>query len=125
MAEGDARTAIQALRRAAELTEEGEAVVSVDVLAEQHALAAEARSAYVLGSLAEDHRALYEIVRQRGEVLSNDLWQEYLRQCNESGRKPLAARTFSNYANALVQKGLLACEQARVKGKVRLFKVAG
>jgi len=125
MADGDARAAIQALRRAAELTEEGEAVVSVDVLAEQHALASEARSAYVLGSLAEDHRALYGIVRQRGQVLSNDLWQEYLHQCSESGRKPLAARTFSNYANTLVHKGLLVCEQARVKGKVRLFKVAG
>lgn len=125
MAEGDARAAIQALRRAAELAEDGEASVSMDVLEAQHALVTEARFAYALESLADDHRVLYEIVRQRGEVLSGDLWQEYLDRCSKAERKPLAPRTFSNYANALVQKGLLACEQARVKGKVRLFKVAG
>ena len=55
----------------------------------------------------------------------NDLWQAYLDRCGKAGTKPLAARTFFNYVNTLVQKGLLACERARVKGKLRLFRTTG
>ena len=37
---------------------------------------------------------------------------------------PVASRTFSDYSNMLVHAGLIACERARMKGKVRLFKIA-
>jgi len=48
---------------------------------------------------------------------------EYLQHCVQAKRKPLASRTFSDYVNRLAQVGLIISERARVKGKVRLFKI--
>ena len=66
---------------------------------------------------------LYEIVKKEGPIQSGDLWHSYLRRCSQIKRKPLASRTFSEYANRLVQAGLISSERARVKGKVRLFEI--
>jgi Cdc6-like AAA superfamily ATPase len=81
------------------------------------------RKVHVLNSLTQDHRILYEIVKQKGKILSGDFWEEYLQRCSLLRRRPLASRTFSDYANRLVQAGLMTSERARVRGKVRLFKV--
>jgi Cdc6-like AAA superfamily ATPase len=81
-----------------------------------------ARKEHLLNTLTEDHRMLYRIVKQKGRILSGDLWQEYLWRCRKIKRKPLAPRTFSEYASRLVQAGLITSERARVRGKVRLFK---
>ena len=66
---------------------------------------------------------LYEIVKEKGKILSGELWDEYVNRCKKLKRRPLASRTFSDYANRLVQAGLISSERARVRGKVRLFKV--
>ena len=85
--------------------------------------ARDAKLAYILKNLTEDHRILYGIVKRKGQILSGQLWQKYLQRCARLKRKPLASRTFSEYANRLVQGGLITSERARVKGKVRLFKI--
>ena len=124
MAAGDARIAVGTLRMSAELSEaSGKSDLFVDDIERQRQALHDAVSARLLQGLTEDHGMLYRIVKERGEILSGDLWREYLRRCAEAGRKPLAARTFSNYANRLVQAGLMAAEQARTKGKVRLFRI--
>jgi Cdc6-like AAA superfamily ATPase len=97
--------------------------ISTHTLKSQWDNAKQARQDYILASLTEDHRILYRIVRQKSQILSGDLWQEYLQYCAQLKRKPLAPRTFSEYANGLVQAGLITSERARVKGKVRLFRV--
>lgn len=123
MAAGDARVAVRGLKAAAELAEtERLDAISMHVLKRQWSEAKGAKKAYVLKNLTEDHRILYGIVKQKGQILSGDLWQEYLRHCERLRRKPLASRTFSEYANRLVQAGLITSERARIKGKVRLFK---
>ena len=124
MAGGDARVAVGTLRMSAELSEaSGMSDLSICDIERQRQALDDAVAGQALQDLTEDHRMLYTIIKERGEVLSGDLWQEYLRRCAETGRKPLAARTFSNYANRLVQSGLIAVEQARTKGKVRLFRI--
>ena len=122
-AKGDARTAIRMLHRAAILADHKRMdKVSTKSLGEQIRIARETRRESILRNLTEDHRVLYEIVRRRGRVLSGDLWENYLQRCAELKRKPLSSRTFSDHANRLVQAGLVTCERARVKGKVRLFR---
>jgi len=121
--EGDARLAIRNLRGAAELAEaDGRASIGAADLAEQCRALAEARHAHVLRALTQDHRILYDIVADRKEIGSSELWNDYLEHCGSINRRPIASRTFSNYANRLAQMGLVAVEQARAKGNVRLFK---
>ncbi|MCX5637311.1 MAG: AAA family ATPase [Planctomycetota bacterium] len=124
MASGDARVAIRTLQATAELAEnERLDAISTHTLERQWDNARQAKQDHILKSLTEDHRILYQIVKQRGQILSGDLWVEYLQHCVQAKRKPLASRTFSDYVNRLAQVGLIISERARVKGKVRLFKI--
>jgi len=124
MASGDARVAIRTLQAAAELAEnERLDTISTHTLKRQWNNARQAKQDHILQTLTEDHRILYQIVKQRGQILSGDLWVEYLQHCVQAKRKPLASRTFSDYVNRLAQVGLIISERARVKGKVRLFKI--
>ena len=73
--------------------------------------------------LTEDHRILYSIVKEKGQIASGALWNEYQKRCGDMRREPIALRTFSQYMNRLAQARLVATERARVKGKVRLFRI--
>ena len=122
-ASGDARLAIRTLQAAAELAENEKLdAICVDTLKRQWDSIREAKQDHILHILTDDHKILYQIVKQKGQILSGDLWQEYLQHCEQIKRKPLASRTFSDYVNRLAQVGLIISERARVKGKVRLFK---
>ena len=124
MASGDARVAVRNLKAAAEFAETQRLdAISTHALKKQWDSARDAKQAYILKNLTEDHRILYHIVKQQGQILSGELWQKYLQHCEQIKRKPLASRTFSDYVNRLVQTGLMISERARVKGKVRLFKI--
>ncbi len=124
VAQGDARVAIRMLRRAAVLADHQRMdKITTRSLEGQIKAAKEARKTGILNNLTQDHRILYKIVKQQRQVLSGDLWQKYLQHCARLRRKPLASRTFSDYANRLVQARLITSERARVKGKVRLFKI--
>jgi len=82
MASGDARVAVRSLKAAAELVEtERLDAISTHALRKQWNEAREAKKAHILKNLTEDHRILYEIVKQKGEILSGGLWQEYLERC--------------------------------------------
>ncbi len=122
-AKGDARTAIRMLHRSAVLADHQHMdKVSTKSLEQQIRKARETRRESILRNLTEDHRILYEIVKRKGSILSGDLWEGYLQRCSQIRRKPLAPRTFSEHTNRIVQAGLVTCERARVRGKVRLFK---
>ena len=124
MAQGDARAAIRMLHRAAVVTDHQQIDrITTTTLKEQFTAARKTRRTCILNNLTQDHRILYKIVQQKRKILSGDLWEEYLQRCARLRRKPLASRTFSDYANRLVQAGLITSERARVKGKVRLFKI--
>jgi len=121
-AKGDARAAICMLHRAAVLaSHQGKDRIAAEALKEQINSARESQMISILNGLTKDHQMLYEIVKQQGQILSGDLWEKYLQRCDGIKRKPLASRTFSDYANRLVRTGLITAKRARVKGKVRLF----
>lgn len=123
IAGGDARIAIRMLRNAAELSQDqGSGQISTESLKVKWDDSRRAERLHRLNELTEDHRLIHGIVNKEGQVLSGRLWQDYVQRCSQLKRKPIAPRTFSDYANTLVQKGLVTSERARVKGKVRLFK---
>ena len=124
IARGDARAAIRILRKTAILADHQllDRITS-ETLKEQLNAVKETRKAQALDSLTKDHRMLYEIVKEKDGIVSGDLWKRYKRRCSQIRRRPLASRTFSDYASRLVQAGLITSERARVRGKVRLFRV--
>ncbi len=81
------------------------------------------KKAYLLNKLTPDHKILYEIVKSRKEILSNQLWEAYLSEARKRKVKPIASRTYSEYVNKLRDLGLIKAERARVRGKVRVFRV--
>jgi cell division control protein 6 len=124
LSKGDARVAIQTLRSAVEWAEEERSsrIRGQDVARVWNDINQPPKE-YVLASLTEDHRMLYDIVREHGQIVSGELRKLYLRRCESTDRKPIAVRTFSDYANRLLQYGLVSSERARVRGRVRLFKI--
>jgi len=126
LSQGDARAAVQTLRNAAEWAEQQRD----DRIEPRHVdrvcpAPGPVPKESLLAPLTQDHRMLNALVRERGQVASSDLRQAYLKRCAAIGRKPIAVRTFSKYVNQLARSGLLVCEQARMKGKVRLLSVPG
>jgi DNA-binding transcriptional ArsR family regulator len=63
-------------------------------------------------------------LRSHSSLISGDLWGAYLSGAAERGLNPIALRTFSEYMNKLRDVGLVKVSRARVRGKVRLFKIA-
>lgn len=126
LADGDARVAIHALKNAAYHAEQdGSYRISGSHINKGWSSARAIKKTYVLRQLTEDQRMLYDIVKEKKEIDSGALWDKYREKCMNLKRKPIALRTFSEYMNRLDQAKLITTERARVKGKVRLFKVVG
>ena len=123
-ADGDARTAIRTLRNAAELAAPGIRKLSLRGLRKQREQMETARNAHLLQSLTADHRILHRIVKDFGQILSPDLWQQYLQRCESISRRPIALRTFWKYTGRLTLSGLIISCQSRQKGNVNLLKIA-
>jgi len=123
LSKGDVRIAIQTLKNAAYWAQEEGA----DNLVYQHIQngvnkARKLKKKYLLKKLTKDHRILYGIIKERGEILSGHLWELYLKACSEKNIKPIAPRTYSMYINRLRDLGLIDTERAKVRGKVRVFR---
>jgi len=122
-AAGDARIAIRVLRNAA-LNAEAGGSSSIEM---KHILAGEIsagdlRKKTLLAKLSSHHRLLYELVSQRGEINSGELWEAYLERCKAENKPAIALRTFSEYMNRLIELDLVRWDRALVRGKVRVFK---
>jgi Cdc6-like AAA superfamily ATPase len=88
-----------------------------------HTSARDFRKEAFLAKLSSHHRLLYDLVKQRGEINSGELWKEYLAESARLGRPAIALRTFSEYMNKLIELDLVRWDRALVRGKVRVFKV--
>lgn len=53
------------------------------------------------------------------------LWKLYVEKCKELKNQLIALRTYSEYINKLIELGLIQWDRALVKGKVRIFRIAG
>lgn len=124
LAEGDARVAIQTLKNSAYRAEtDFSRTIKDKHVKEGYNSAKVLNKRYLLDKLTGHHRLLYELVGERKEVNSGDLWKAYLEKCASLKKQPIALRTFSEYMNKLIELDLVKWDRALVRGKVRVFKV--
>jgi cell division control protein 6 len=122
LSEGDARIAIQTLRKAAELAESSNSNRILD----EHVNVAwsstkELKKKYLLEALSEHHKLIYGIIGEKPGNSSGKIWETYIKACADTGRKPIATRTFSAYLSKLIELKLISAEYAG--RNVRIFRV--
>ncbi|MEW6664121.1 MAG: AAA family ATPase [Thermodesulfobacteriota bacterium] len=120
LADGDARVAVQALKNAAYFAQKA----TSDRISELHVLEGwnDIRSMDKdrrLTKLTYHHTLLYDLIKDRKKVLSNELWDCYLEKCGQDDKKPIATRTYPDYINELRDMGLVSVKRAPVRGRVR------
>jgi Cdc6-like AAA superfamily ATPase len=124
LAEGNARTAIQIVRNSAfNADSESSQTIKLRHIKDGHNSSKEMEKSYRLDKLNSHQRFLYELVKEKGEINSGELWKLYLERCKELQKQPIAVRTFSEYMNRLIENELVQWDRALVRGKVRVFKV--
>jgi cell division control protein 6 len=124
LAEGDARVAIQTLKRAGDYADRK----GSDGIKEEHIQkgwndAKHIKRTYLLNKLTGHHRLFYDIIKESKGIQSGELWEAYLKACETKKTKPVALRTYSLYVNKLKDLGLVKADRAMVRGKVRVFGV--
>jgi cell division control protein 6 len=125
-AEGDARTAIQTLRTAAEFAEQqGSRVISLDHIQRAFSNTKDIKRAFLLERLGGHYTLLYNLIQGAGKggILSTGLWDLYLKECGAQALEPLAKRTYSYYLNRMVLLKLIEARRARLRGHVFEFSV--
>ena len=123
LSKGDVRTALQTLKNAVYWAqEEGSNKLIHHHIQNGVNKVKSLKKRYLLKKLTKDHRILYGLIREKGEILSGDLWNLYLDICSKKNIRPIAPRTYSMYINRLRDLGLIVAERAKVRGKVRIFR---
>lgn len=122
LAEGDARAGIQVLKNAACCADNDCAMtIGLKHVKEGHNSSKDLEKSYLFDRLNSHQRLLYELVKERKEINSGELWKIYLERCRKQDKQPIAVRTFSEYMNILIEMNLVRWDRALVKGKVRVF----
>jgi cell division control protein 6 len=121
-AQGDVRIALEALKSAAEYAESEGNVIGLEHVHKGLRNIKQSRAELVLEGLTQHHRIIFNIIRERPDVVSGDLWGEYVDVCRKTGLTSLARRTFSSYLERLENLQLISSEQLNVMGKNRKFK---
>ena len=124
LARGDARTAIQTLRNAAEFAEsQASGAISLDHISRAFTNMNNLKQSYNLKRLGDHCNMLYRLIQGKRAVLSTDLWEFYQKECVNQGIEPVAKRTYSYYLNRMAQLKLIEAKRARVRGHVYEFSV--
>jgi Cdc6-like AAA superfamily ATPase len=124
LAAGDARVAVQTLKNAAYYAQKDYS----ETIRESHVMKGwneirDRNKNHMLNQLTYHHSLMFDIIKEKGKVLSNELWQTYLDRCRESENKPVSTRTYPAYVNELRDLGLIKIKRAPVKGRVREIEV--
>ncbi len=123
-AEGDARAALKILKNASYSAErDGRESLALKDIKAGYSSSKNLEKNRFLDSLSSHHRLLYELVKEKKEINSGELWKVYLQKCRELQKPPIAMRTYSEYMNKLIELGLVQWDRALVRGKVRMFSV--
>ncbi|MGB2869012.1 MAG: hypothetical protein WBD36_11215, partial [Bacteroidota bacterium] len=75
-----------------------------------------------LAELTQHHRIIYNVIKEKPDIVSGDLWNEYVDVCKKTGQPALASRTFRAYVERLENMQLIVSEKLNVMGKVRKFR---
>jgi cell division control protein 6 len=122
--DGNARTALQILRKAALLAER----VQEDRISRRYirlAIAENADSRYKYQLEKNRHfRVLFDVIEGCPGILSGSLWKRYKKLCTEKKRSPVAHRTFLHYLKKMEALSLITSERASVRGNVRSFWIS-
>lgn len=121
---GDARIAVQALRIASYAADkEMSSHIRTSDIEEGLGKSSKLRRRYVLKSLSEHHRLLYQIVKDAKEMTSTGLWKRYLSQAQGHGLEPMARRTFNHYKQFLIRSRILVERQGNGRRNTRVLQV--
>jgi len=108
---GDARVALETLRRAGRKAEDrGLKHVTIKEIKEASREAKKLKKSYILSKLNEHQRIIYDILEKKMKMSSGMLYKEYCKLIS----KPVVARAYRNYMRKMVDLGLVIS-----KGKCR------
>lgn len=111
ISKGDARVALETLRRAGRKAEDkGLKKVTIKEIKEASREAKKLKKSYILSKLNEHQQVIYEILEKKTQMASGMLYKEYCRLVS----KPVGARAYRNYMKKMVDLGLV-----KVKGSGR------
>ncbi len=103
-AQGDARVALETLRKSAMNAEERNArKISLNDVRVASNEANRLRVEYFLSKLNEHQRAIYDLLSRRGKLASGLLYKAYCRKV----RKPVVDRAYRKYMRRMVELGLI------------------
>ncbi len=121
---GDARAAIQGLRRAAVAAESrGQKKLKGIGLPDVNAAPLATKRERLERSFSYHERLIYELASRHQPVMSTELRRAYHRACSARSLLPVARRTFSKYLKALRDAGLLSIDQRSLGEKGRLVRL--
>lgn len=124
LSEGDARVAVQTLRSAANIAEGAYAkFIETPHIHRGFASTSDLKRQYILKTLTEHHRLLYQLVRESGPIASRDLRRLYLDGCRERNTDAVAPRTFTQHLGRLAELHLLKADRASFRGRMNRFRV--
>jgi len=120
---GDARAALEALRRAAVAAESsGKNRIALHACTDALPAWMPTAQEKMLHKMSYHERLIYDLALKNQPVLSTDLWAVYGDDCQKTGITPVARRTFSKYVKLMVDRGLLSADPRTVAGKGRLLR---
>ncbi len=109
LAQGDARVAIQMLRKAAENAElAGRKKISETDVDNAWESFRKQRQSYLLSKLNRDQNILYEIIKQNPRIESSEIYRKYEEKARKLGIKPIAPRTIRKYLTKLIEINLIS-----------------
>jgi Cdc6-like AAA superfamily ATPase len=118
---GNARRAIQILRRAAEYAEARKEPCICKTLKAAIADMCNGNHAHILARLGAHYQLIYNIIVANPGIRSRELWNLYNMECGEKKHSPAARRTFTDYLMELEGLRLIRSEWTGVNGRSRKF----
>ncbi|MCK4327906.1 MAG: AAA family ATPase [Candidatus Diapherotrites archaeon] len=104
LSNGDARIAIETLRRAALVAEDKEQErITGDDVKKAFGSTGMLRRSDALKKLNEHEQALYQLMEKHKKIGTKELWEKYVK----ADKKPASQRSYRNYMNHLARLGLI------------------
>jgi len=114
---GDARVALETLRRAGRKAEDrGLRHVTMQEIKDASREAKKLKKSYILSKLNDHQQVIYEILEKKIKMPSGTLYQEYCKLVS----KPVVVRAYRNYMRKMVNLGLV---NAKGKGRWKTYEV--
>ncbi len=110
-AKGDARVGIGMMKLAALIAErKNKDKVELEDIRESYKEAKKLKILQILSTLKKEHSILYTIISKNKQMKASELYAAYNEVYKKEGGKYLSDRTFRNYMQDLVEKGLIIAE---------------